>query len=134
MKTSSKVELLSPCGSWESLMAAIQGGCDAVYFGIEQLNMRARSSINFSLEDLEKISATAKENKIKTYITINTILYDHDLALMRAIVDKAKECGINAIIASDHAVMNYANKRGIPIHISTQANITNIETVDRYSQ
>jgi putative protease len=130
----SNVELLSPCGSWESLMAAIQGGCDAVYFGIEQLNMRARSSINFSLEDLEKISATAKENKVKTYITINTILYDHDLVLMRSIVDKAKECGINAIIASDHAVMNYANKKKISVHISTQANITNIETVEFYSQ
>ena len=135
MKTAqSKIELLSPCGSMESLRAAIQGGCDAVYFGIEQLNMRARSSINFSLEDLKKISEISKENKIKTYITINTILYDHDLALMRAIIDKAKICGINAIIASDHAVMNYAKKTGMSIHISTQANITNIETVEFYSQ
>ena len=135
MKTAqSKIELLSPCGSMESLRAAIQGGCDAVYFGIEQLNMRARSSINFSLEDLKKISEISKENKIKTYITINTILYDHYLALMRAIIDKAKICGINAIIASDHAVMNYAKKTGMSIHISTQANITNIETVEFYSQ
>src|ERR1035437_8689086 len=135
MKTAqSKIELLSPCGSMESLRAAIQGGCDAVYFGIEQLNMRARSSINFSLEDLKKISEISKENKIKTYITINTILYDHDLALMRAIIDKAKICGINAIIASEHAVMNYAKKTGMSIHISTQANITNIETVEFYSQ
>ena len=135
MKTArSKVELLSPCGSWESLMAAIQGGCDAVYFGIEQLNMRSRSSINFSLEDLEKISLVAKENKIRTYITINTILYDHDLSLMRSIIDKAKECGINAVIASDHAVMNYAKKKGVSVHISTQSNITNIETVEFYSQ
>src|ERR1035437_3808474 len=106
MKTAlSKVELLSPCGSWESLMVAIQGGCDAVYFGIEQLNMRSRSSINFTIHDLEKISKIAQENKIKTYITINTILYDHDLSLMRSIIDKAKECEINAVIASDHAVM-----------------------------
>ncbi|MBI4947247.1 MAG: U32 family peptidase [Bacteroidetes bacterium] len=135
MKTAqSKVELLSPCGSWESLMAAIQGGCDAVYFGIEQLNMRARSSINFSIEDLEKISAIAKKNKIKTYITLNTILYDHDLVLMRTIIDKAKKCNIDAIIASDHAVMNYAKKKYISVHVSTQANITNIETVEFYSQ
>jgi len=133
-KAQSKVELLSPCGSWESLMAAIQGGCDAVYFGIEQLNMRARSSINFNLEDLKKISEVAQENKIKAYITINTILYDHDLSLMRAIVDKAKKCEINAIIASDHAVMNYAKKKGISVHVSTQANITNIETVGFYAQ
>ena len=134
MKESNKVELLSPAGSWESLMAAIQGGCDAVYFGIEQLNMRARSSINFVMEDLAKISAVAKEHHIKTYITLNTILYDHDLQLMRTIVDAAKNNGIDAIIASDHAVMNYARKIGMPLHISTQANITNIETVEFYAQ
>ncbi len=127
------VELLSPCGSWESLRAAIQGGCNAVYFGIEQLNMRARSSINFTLEDLEQIASIAKENKIKTYITLNTILYDHDLTLMRAIVKNAKACGINAIIASDHAVMSYAKKIGMPVHVSTQTNITNIESVEFYS-
>ncbi|HEY4800518.1 MAG TPA: peptidase U32 family protein, partial [Bacteroidia bacterium] len=130
----SNIELLSPCGSWESLMAAIQGGCDSVYFGIEQLNMRARSSINFTIDDLKKISATAKEHKIKTYITLNTILYDHDLSLMRSIVDEAKKNKIDAIIASDHAVMSYAKKIGMPVHISTQSNITNIETVEFYSQ
>lgn len=134
MKKNSYVELLSPCGSWESLMAAIQSGCDAVYFGIEQLNMRARSSINFSLEDMKKISFIAKENNIKTHITLNTILYDHDLSLMRTIVDEAKKNKIDAIIASDHAVMSYAKKIGMPVHISTQANITNIETVEFYSQ
>ncbi|MEK6614718.1 MAG: peptidase U32 family protein [Bacteroidota bacterium] len=134
MRTQSKVELLSPCGSWESLMATIQGGCDAVYFGIEQLNMRARSSINFSIDDLKNISAIAKENKIKTYITLNTILYDHDISLMRAIVNEAKKNKIDAIIASDHAVMRYAKKIGMSVHISTQANITNIETVEFYSQ
>ena len=130
----SKVELLSPCGSWESLIAAIQGGCNAVYFGIEQLNMRSQSSINFTIDDLKKISFIAKENRIRTYITINTILYDHDISLMRSIVDKAKEYNINAIIASDYAVMNYAKKKGVPVHISTQANITNVETVEFYSQ
>ncbi|MBI4930366.1 MAG: U32 family peptidase [Bacteroidetes bacterium] len=134
MKSQTKIELLAPCGSWESLMAAIQGGCDAVYFGIEQLNMRARSSINFSINDLKKISSIAKENKIKTYITLNTILYDHDLSLMRSIVDEAKKNKIDAIIASDHSVMSYAKKVGIPIHISTQSNITNKETVEFYSQ
>lgn len=127
------IELLAPCGSWESLRAAIQGGCNSVYFGIEQLNMRARSSINFTVEDLESISIIAKENGIKTCITLNTILYDHDLALMRSIVDKAKECGIDAVIASDHAVMSYAKKVGVPVHVSTQCNITNIETVEFYS-
>ncbi len=129
-----KIELLSPCGSWESFMAAIQAGCNAIYFGVEQLNMRARSSINFTLEDLENISSIAKENKIKTYITLNTILYDHDLVLMRTIIDKAKSCGINAIIASDHAAMSFAKKSGMPVHVSTQANITNIETVEFYAQ
>ena len=134
MKKSKSPELLAPCGSWESLMAAIQAGGDAVYFGIEQLNMRSRSSINFTLEDLEKIAEIAEKHKIKTYITLNTILYDYDLALMRSIVDKAKESKITALIASDHAVMNYAKKVGMPVHISTQANITNIETVEFYAQ
>jgi len=134
MKQKRNIELLSPCGSWESMIAAIQSGCDSVYFGIEQLNMRARSSINFTIEDLKKISALAKENKIKTYITLNTILYDYDLSLMRSIVDEAKKNKIDAIIASDHAVMNYAMKIGMPVHISTQANVTNIESVEFYSQ
>ncbi|MDI1353286.1 MAG: U32 family peptidase [bacterium] len=127
------IELLSPCGSWESLTAAIQAGCNAVYFGIEQLNMRSQSSINFSVEDLEKIALIAKENKIRTYITLNTIVYDHDLKLMETIIDKATSCKIDAIIASDHAVMAYAKKKGMPVHISTQANITNISTVEFYS-
>lgn len=134
MKNSTTPELLSPCGSWESLTAAIQAGCDAVYFGIEQLNMRSRSSINFTLEDLGKIATIAKKHKIKTYITLNTILYDYDMALMRSIVDAAKKSKISALIASDHAVMSYAKKVGMPIHISTQANITNIETVEFYAQ
>lgn len=128
-----KVELMSPAGSFESLMAAIKGGCDAVYFGVEQLNMRARSTNNFTLEDLRKIATIARENKIRTYITMNTILYDHDIQLMKKIVDAAKEEKIDAIIASDHAVMNYAKKTGMPVHISTQANVTNIDTVEFYA-
>lgn len=128
-----KTELMSPAGSYESLRAAIQGGCDSVYFGVEQLNMRARSSNNFTLEDLREIANIAKEAGIKTYITLNTVMYDHDMALMRSIVDAAKENGISAIIASDHAVMSYARKIGFPVHISTQANISNIETVEFYS-
>lgn len=126
--------LLAPCGSWEALHAAIQGGCDAIYFGIEQLNMRARSSINFSIDDLEKISAIAHKSGIRSYITLNTVLYDHDLNLMRKIIDAACENSIDAVIASDHAVMNYAKKKALPVHISTQANVTNIETVEFYAQ
>lgn len=128
-----KVELMSPAGSFESLMAAIKAGCDSVYFGVEQLNMRARSTNNFTLEDLRKIASIARENKVRTYITMNTILYDHDIQLMKKIVDTAKEENIDAIIASDHAVMNYALKAGMPVHISTQANVTNIDTVEFYA-
>ena len=128
-----KAELMAPVGSYESLMAAIKAGADSVYFGIEQLNMRARSSINFTLDDLQKISGICGEHGISSYITLNTVMYDHDLTLMRSIVDKAKECGITAVIASDHAVMNYARKVEMPIHISTQANVSNIETVEFYS-
>jgi putative protease len=134
MKSRNTIELLSPCGSFESLRAAIQSGCNAVYFGIEQLNMRARSSINFSLDDMKAIAAIAKQHKIKAYITLNTILYNHDLSLMRTIVDKAKKYGVDAIIAADHAAMSYARKVGMPIHVSTQANITNIDSVEFYSQ
>lgn len=126
-------EIMSPAGSYESLMAAIKAGCDSVYFGIEQLNMRARSSNNFTLEDLERIAAIGKEHQVKTYLTLNTILYDHDITLMKNIVDAAKKNGITAIIAADHAVMNYAKKVGMEIHISTQANVSNIDTVEFYS-
>lgn len=127
------IELMSPAGSFESLMAAIQAGCNSVYFGVEQLNMRARSSINFTLEDLKKVAEIGKEHNVKTYLTLNTILYDHDITLMKNIVNTAKESGITAIIASDHAVMNYAKKIGMEIHISTQANVSNIDTVEFYA-
>lgn len=133
MSADRKIELLSPAGSYESLMAAIQGGCDAVYFGVEQLNMRARSSNNFTLDDLKTIASIARENNIRAYITLNTVMYDHDIALMKGIVDAAKENGIHAIIASDHAVMNYARKTGMELHVSTQANISNIDTIAFYA-
>ena len=132
MKTKA-FELMSPAGSYESLMAAIKAGCDSVYFGVEQLNMRARSTNNFTLEDLKKIAQIGKDHSIKTYLTLNTILYDHDISLMKSIVNAAKESGISAIIAADHAVINYAKKVGVEIHISTQANISNIDTVEFYA-
>jgi putative protease len=127
------MEIMAPVGNFESLAAALQAGCNSVYFGIEQLNMRSRSTINFTLDDLEEIAKKCSAQDVKTYITLNTILYDHDMALMRSIVDRAKEAGISALIASDHAVMAHANKIGMPIHISTQTNVTNIETVEFYS-
>ncbi len=135
MKTMKKhdIEIMAPAGSYESLMAAIKGGANSIYFGVEQLNMRAKSSNNFTLDDLKKIAEICTENGLKSYITLNTIMYDHDMNLMRSIVDAAKENGISAIIASDHSVMNYARKIGFPVHISTQANISNIETVEFYS-
>lgn len=133
MSMSNKVELMSPAGSWESLMAAVKAGCDSVYFGVEQLNMRARSSNNFTIEDLRKIAEVGKEHQIKTYLTLNTVLYDHDISLMKSIVNAAKESGITAIIAADHAVLNYAKKMEMEVHISTQANISNIDTIEFYS-
>ncbi|WMJ74567.1 peptidase U32 family protein [Cytophagaceae bacterium ABcell3] len=127
------VEIMAPAGSYESLSAAIKAGCNSVYFGVEQLNMRSRSTFNFTTEDLPNIASICKENNIKSYLTLNTIMYDHDLKLLKVITEKAKESGISAIIASDHAVMAHALKIGMPLHISTQANITNIETVEFYA-
>lgn len=127
------LELLSPAGSYESLMAAIHAGCNSIYFGIEQLNMRARSNINFTIEDLSKISKICKENNIKSYLTLNTVVFDHDISLMKRIVDAAKANGISAIIATDLSVLNYAKKVQMNVHISTQSNITNIDTVEFFS-
>ena len=129
----SSIELMSPAGSFESLQAAIDNGADSVYFGIEQLNMRAVSSINFTLEDLPEIVARCQANEVRTYITLNTILYDHDMTLMRTIVDEAARCGVSAIIAADHAAIAYARQKGMEVHMSTQANITNVETLRFYS-
>lgn len=127
------MQLLSPAGSFESLQAAIQGGADAVYFGIEQLNMRARSSVNFSIKELGQITDTCRKAGVKEYLTLNTVLYDHDIALMRRIVDQAAAEGVHAIIASDHAVLNYARKSRVPVHLSTQTNVSNVEAVEFYS-
>jgi len=120
---------MAPAGSWQSLQAAIQGGANSVYFGIEQLNMRARSSNNFTLKDLVEIAELCNKKNIKTYITLNTIIYDHDLILMKKIVDKAKQAGITAIIASDQAVISYVASVNMEAHISTQTNVTNLETI-----
>ena len=127
-------EIMAPAGSWESLQAAIQAGADSVYFGIERLNMRSRSSSNFTTEDLHRIVERCKEAGIKSYLTINTIIYDEDLELMREIVDNAKEAGVSAIIAADVAVMQYAISQGVEVHLSTQLNISNIEALRFYAQ
>jgi putative protease len=131
--TKRKIELMAPAGSFESFMAAIQGGADSIYFGIEQLNMRARATMNFTIDDLPEIAKRAKENKVRTYLTLNTIVYDHDLSLMKRIVNTAKECGITAVIAADQAVIMHAKTIGLEVHISTQVNITNLETVKFYA-
>ncbi|MBI2271158.1 MAG: U32 family peptidase [Bacteroidetes bacterium] len=128
------IELMSPAGSFESLHAAIEAGADAVYFGIEQLNMRARSGNNFTLYDLEEIYKICSGKKVKTYLTLNTIIYDHDISLMKKIVMAAKKNHINAVIACDQAVLGYAKKIGMQVHISTQANVSNLESVLFYSE
>jgi len=127
------MELMAPAGSFEALQAAIQSGADSVYFGVEQLNMRAKSSINFTVDDLTEIARRCDEVRVRSYLTLNTIIYDHDLSVIKTLTNKAKEAGITAIIASDQAVINYANSVGMEIHISTQLNVTNIETVKFYS-
>jgi len=128
------IEIMSPIGSYEALMAAIQSGAGSVYFGVGDLNMRSRSSANFTLEDLEKIAQICKENNVLSYLTVNTVIYNHEIEKMQILLDAARKCGITAIIASDMAVMNYCKKIGLEIHISTQCNITNIEAVRFYAQ
>lgn len=127
------IEILAPVGSYESLQAAIQGGANAIYFGVEQLNMRAGSSHNFTLDDLREIATIAREAGLKTYLTVNVVLYDNEIEQMKLIVDAAKANGIDAIIASDLAVIQYANTIGIEVHISTQLNISNTEALKFYS-
>ncbi len=126
-------EIMAPVGSYESLTAALQGGADSVYFGVEGLNMRARSSANFTLDDLKNIVRICGEKGVKTYLTVNTIIYDDELEKMRKIIDAAKEAGVTAIIASDMAAIRYAHDVGVEIHISTQCNITNYEAVRFFS-
>ena len=127
------IELMAPAGDFTSLQAALDNGADSVYFGVEQLNMRARASMNFTLEDLPEISRRCKEKGVRTYLTLNTIIYDHDLSIIKRLLDKAKEADLTAVIAMDQAVIAYARQIGMEVHISTQINITNIETVKFYS-
>jgi putative protease len=133
MTQSGKIELMAPAGSFESLQAAISNGADSVYFGVEQLNMRARASINFTIEDLPEIVRRCEAKKVRTYLTLNTIIYDHDLTIIKTVLDAAKEANITAVIAMDQAVIAYARQIDMEIHISTQINITNIETVKFYA-
>ncbi|MDR0995697.1 MAG: U32 family peptidase, partial [Tannerella sp.] len=127
-------EIMAPAGSYESLMAALQGGADAIYFGVEGLNMRSRSSNNFTLDDLRRIASLCREWGVKSYLTVNTILYDEDIPLMRRIVDASLEAGVSAIIASDVAAMKYARQIGQEVHLSTQLNISNTEALKFYAR
>lgn len=127
-------EIMAPVGSWESLTAAWQGGADAIYFGIEGLNMRSKSSVNFTLDDLHTIAAWCHEHGMKSYLTVNTVVYDSDIDYMHKIVDAAREAEISAIIASDMATILYARSIGVEVHISTQVNVSNSEAVKFYAQ
>ncbi|WP_297088798.1 U32 family peptidase [uncultured Draconibacterium sp.] len=127
------VEIMAPVGSYESLMAAIQGGAGSVYFGVEHLNMRSRSSSNFSLEDLKKIVEISSSNKVKTYLTLNVEIFDGEIDLMHEVIRAAKNAGVSAVIAADVSVIQFARSIGLEVHISTQVNITNIEAVKFYS-
>lgn len=127
-------EIMAPVGSYESLMAAIQGGADSIYFGIEGLNMRARSSNNFTTDDLRRIVSICREHGLKSYLTVNTVIYGDDLPVMREIIDAAKAAEVSAIIAADVAAMNYACGVGQEVHLSTQLNISNVEALKFYAR
>ncbi|MBR9998056.1 MAG: U32 family peptidase, partial [Cyclobacteriaceae bacterium] len=127
------IELLAPAGNFESLMAAIQGGADAIYFGVGSLNMRAAASRNFRLQDLPAIRKRSEKAGVKTYVTLNTVMYDEDLVELRQVIREVKNSGIDAIIASDPAVIIEARQQGVPIHISTQSNISNVESLRFYA-
>lgn len=127
-------EVMAPVGSRESLQAAIQAGADSIYFGVEQLNMRSHSANHFTIDDLREIAATCAEHGMKSYLTVNTIIYDEDVELMHQIVDAAYEAKISAVIASDVAVMTYCRKKGVEVHLSTQLNISNAEALEFYAQ
>ncbi len=129
----SEIELMAPAGDYESLMAAIQGGADAVYFGVGKLNMRSGSAKNFTPDDLPEIARIGKKHGVKTYLTLNITIYDHELEEMKQLVDVASGAKISAIIASDWAVIQYGRERGIDVHISTQANISNVESLKYFS-
>jgi putative protease len=127
------IEIMAPAGNFESMQAALDHGADSIYFGVEQLNMRARASINFTLVDLPEISKRCRAKSVRTYLTLNTIIYDHDLSIVKTLINKAKEAKITAVIAMDQAVIMAAREVGMEVHISTQINITNIETVKFYA-
>lgn len=133
MTKSGKIELMSPAGDFTALQAALDNGADSIYFGVEQLNMRARASMNFTIDDLPEISRRCAEKGVRTYLTLNTIVYDHDLSIIKTLLDKAKAANLTAVIAMDQAVISYARQIGMEVHISTQINITNIETVKFYA-
>ena len=133
MTASGKMELMSPAGDFTSMQAALDNGADSVYFGVEQLNMRARASMNFTIDDLPEIARRCSEKGVRTYLTLNTIIYDHDLSLIRTLLDRAKAANLTAVIAMDQAVISYARQIGMEVHISTQINVTNIETVKFYA-
>lgn len=128
------LEIMAPVGSYEALTAAFQAGADSVYFGVEALNMRSHSSANFTLDDLSRIAGLCHEHQVKCYLTVNTVLYDNDLSLMRRIVDAARQAEINAIIACDVAAMEYACSQGVEVHLSTQLNISNVEALRFYAR
>jgi putative protease len=128
------IEIMAPVGSYESLMAAIQGGAGSVYFGVEHLNMRSRSSNNFSLDDLRKIVEIASKNNVKTYLTLNVEIFDGEVSQMHAVLDAAHDAGVSAVIAADISVIQYARSIGLEVHISTQVNITNTGAVKFYAQ
>ena len=129
-----ELEIMAPAGNFECLAAAIKAGANSVYFGVEQLNMRARAANNFTLDDLQKIVDTCKKENVKTYLTLNTIMYDHDMNLMKKICDVAKKHGVSAVIASDISAISYANSIGLEVHISTQQNVSNMEAVKFYAK
>ncbi|MFM1889038.1 MAG: hypothetical protein RL501_1325 [Bacteroidota bacterium] len=133
MTRTGSIELMAPAGNFESLQAALDHGADSVYFGVEQLNMRARASINFTLDDLPEIAKRCADKGVRSYLTLNTIIYDHDLSIIKTLLDAAKKAHITAVIAMDQAVIAYARQINMEIHISTQINITNIETVKFYA-
>ena len=127
-------EIMAPVGSWESLAAALSAGADAVYFGIEGLNMRSRSSANFTMDDMDNIVAECNRHGVKSYLTVNTVVYDSDISLLHNIIDRAKQAGISAIISADMAAILYARQIGQEVHISTQVNVANADAVRFYSQ
>ncbi len=132
--TRKDIEIMAPVGSYESLSAAIDAGADSIYFGVGQLNMRSRSSANFTFEDLERIVTTAHSHGVKAYLTVNTVIYDDEIELMHSLVDAAAEHGVDAVIVSDQSAILYARSRGLEVHVSTQLNVSNVETLRFYSQ